>query len=77
MNRPLIPVEAEPGEALENGGDQLRLRAVNVGVLNAQDEDAAMAPREQPVVERRARATDVEVPRRRWREANADVGHLH
>ena len=36
-------------------------RPLEIGVLDAQDEDAAVPSREQPVEERRARAADVQV----------------
>ena len=51
--------------------DHLLRRALDVGVLDAQHEHAAVTPREQPVEERRAGAADVEVAGGRRREADA------
>ena len=51
--------------------DHLVRRALGVGVLDAQHEHAAVAAREQPVEERRARAADVQVAGGRRREADA------
>ena len=46
-------------------------RALGVGVLDAQDERAALAAREQPVEQRRARVADVEMAGRTGRETHA------
>ena len=43
-----------------------------IGVLDAQDEDAAVPPREEPVEQRRARAADVEIAGGRGCEADSD-----
>ena len=59
-----IPVEAEPAKPVENAGHHLLGRPLHVGVLDAQHERAALAPRQQPVEERGARAADVQVSRR-------------
>ena len=61
---PLVPVEAEPAQVLEDAGLGLARRALGVGVLDAQDERAVLAVREQPVEQRRARVADVELPGR-------------
>src|SRR5207247_8068485 len=44
-----------------------------VGVIDAEDEDAAVMPCEEPVEERGARVPDVERSGRRRREPNADL----
>jgi hypothetical protein len=49
-------------------------RALAVGVLDAQQHLAAGVPRKEPVEQRRARATDVQVAGRGGREAGDD-GH--
>src|SRR6266702_7548995 len=70
----LVAVEAQPGEAVE---DHLRVlvgRASLVGVLDAQQELAALVAGVQPVEEGRAGASDVEVTRRGRGEADAN-GH--
>src|SRR5581483_8750702 len=71
--RPLVPVEAEPAHAVQNALDHLVGRALDVGVLDAQDEHAAVPPREEPVEERGARAADVKVAGGRRGESNAWV----
>ncbi len=69
-NRSLVPVEAEPGEAVEDdlgvfvGGTGL------VGVLDAEQERAALFAGEEPVEEGGAGAADVEVSGGRRGEAN-------
>ena len=64
-----VPVEPQPAQAVENAGDHLVRRALDVGVLDPQDEHAAVAPRVEPVEERGAGAADVEVAGGRGREA--------
>src|SRR5262249_53288070 len=63
--RPLVPVEPEPAHRLEDRVDRRLGAAALVGVLDAQDERAAVLARPQPVVERGARAPEVQVARRR------------
>ena len=55
---------------------QLVLRALDVRVLDAQDERALLPPREEQVVERGARAADVQGAGRRGREADARSGRV-
>ncbi len=71
--RPLVPVEAEPPERVDDELDVLVGRARAVGVLDAQDEDAAVVAREQPVEQRRAGAADVQVAGRARREPYAHL----
>jgi len=59
--RPFVVLEAEPGHALEDGVDRFRGRAFKVGVLDAQNERAAMATGMKPGEERGTGTTDVEV----------------
>ena len=63
-DRALVPVELEPLERVEDLLDVLGRRALAVGVLDAQDERAARAAGQQPVVQCRARSTDVQCARR-------------
>src|SRR3989449_621517 len=70
--RPLVPVEAEPLEGLEDRGDVLVGRARTVGVLDPEDEGPAVVARVEPVEQRGARAPDVEVSRRARLEAHTD-----
>ena len=55
-----VPVEAEPPHPVEDGVDRLLGGARLVGVLDAQEELAAVMPREQPVEERRPRPADMQ-----------------
>src|SRR5439155_26102295 len=59
--RPLVPVELEPAQRVEDLLDVLGCRALAVGVLDPQHELALLPPREEPVVQRRARAADVQL----------------
>src|SRR5439155_12108427 len=68
--RPLVPVELEPAQRVEDLLDVLGCRALAVGVLDPQHELALLPPREEPVVQRRARATDVQLACWRGREAD-------
>ena len=69
-----VPVEAEPAHAVEDRLAGFLGVAGLVGVLDAQDERAAMFAGEEPVEERGACAADVEVAGWRRGEAGAD-GH--
>ena len=64
--RPLVPVETEPAQILENGGFGLARRPFGIGVFDPEDEGAALSARQQPVEERRARVADVQDDRRDW-----------
>ena len=61
--RPLVPVEPEPPHRLDDLADVLLGGARAVGVLDPEDEDAAVAAGERPVEERGPGAADVEVAR--------------
>src|SRR5262249_7625609 len=61
LARALVPVHPQPGEAVEDGLHGLGGGALLVRVLDAQDEDAAVALRMEVVEEGGAGATDVEV----------------
>ena len=67
----LVPREAEPLHPLEDRAGALVGAARLVGILDAQQELAAVVPDEQPVEEGRARATDVEVAGGGRREAKS------
>ncbi len=68
-DRPLVVVQAEPAQGVEDLLDVLRGRALAVGIFDAQDERPAVVPREQPVVQRRASTADVQRAGRRRSEA--------
>ncbi len=57
----LVPVEAEPTHRAQDGLDVLVGRPLGIGVVDAQDERAAVMAGERPVVDGGARATDVQV----------------
>ena len=73
--RALVPVDAEPGEVLEDAGHGGVGGAQHVGVLDAEQEAPAEPARERPVEERRARAAHVQVAGGRGREARDDFSH--
>ena len=59
--RALVPIDPQPAQAIEDAGDHLGLRALDVGVFDAQDERAAVTAGIQPVEESGARAADMQV----------------
>ena len=71
--RPLVPVEAEPAQARRGSRRPPRRWSAAIGVLDAEDEGAPVVARAEPVEERRAGATDVEVSGGAGGEANADA----
>ena len=71
----LVIVEAEPLHALEQDLDRLGRGALEVRILDAQEELAAGVAREQPVVDRRADVADMDLTRRGRSETNANVRH--
>lgn len=56
-----VPIEAEPGEALEDGEASGFGVALLICILDAEDELALVFPGEEPVKEGGAGAADVEV----------------
>jgi hypothetical protein len=75
MERPLLarPVEAQPGEVALDRGFILGLAALPVGVVEAQDEGAAMPLGEQPIEQRRAPVPHVQKPGRAGRETDNGI----
>ncbi len=69
-----IPIEAEPAHPVQNRRDRRLCRTCAIGILDPQQEPAAMVAREQPVEQRGARAADMQKPRRRRGEARDDLG---
>jgi hypothetical protein len=61
----LVAGEAEPGEILAYPFGMGLARALLVGVVEAEDEAAAMLPRPQPIVDGGADVADMEPPGRR------------
>ena len=68
---PFVPVEAQPSQVVEDAVLGFARRSLRVGVLDAQHERAAVAARQQPVEQRRARVADVQMSGRTRREADA------
>ena len=71
--RAFVPVEAEPAHAFENAFDHGFGGALEVGVLDAEDEGSAEVAGEEPVEEGGAGSADVEVASGRGRETDAGV----
>ena len=65
-----VPLQAQPFQAGEDLGQGLGLVAFLVGVLDAQDEGAAVMAGEQKIEQGRARAADVQVAGGRGGEAD-------
>ena len=77
-DRPLVPVEPEPPQRVEDLLHVLGRRALAVCIFDPQHERArplagpfAGPVGEQPVVQRGAGAADVQRPGRRWSKANS------
>ena len=62
--RSLVPVDLQPPQGIQDLLHVLRRGALAIGVLDAQHQRAAVLSRQQPVVECRARAADVQLPGR-------------
>src|SRR5436190_6996116 len=73
--RPLVVVKTEPTHRIENRLDGLLCRTLDIGVLDPQDERAAMAARERPGEERGARAAEMKKTRRTGGETRTNRGH--
>ena len=71
-----VPLQAEPGQAIQDGLDGGRGGARAVGVLDTQQVFAAVMAGKQPVEERSARAADMQKAGRRGRKTGDDLlGH--
>ncbi len=71
--RALVPVEAEPAHVLEHAAERLLGHARRVGVLDPQDERAAVVPGPEPREQGASCVPHVQRPRRRGREATANA----
>lgn len=69
-----VEVDPQPLQGIEDDLDELGLGSLPVGVFDAQQHLAANVTRPQPVEQSGAGATEVQVPRRRWGEADAGLG---
>src|SRR5690349_4162235 len=72
--RTFVPVNSQPLESLVNRSRGFLGIALGVGVFDAQHQFATVMMHKEPVEERSARATDVQITGRRRRETNADFG---
>ena len=72
--RSLVPLDGQPREILQDRSRGRFRGALAVGVLNAQEEAAALGPGIRPAEESRAGAAHVEMPRRAGRKAGAHWG---
>ena len=64
--RPFIPIQAKPAEPFQNRAKCLLKIALLIGVVDAENELAAMFPSEQPVEERRAHSANMKVAPWDW-----------
>src|SRR5687767_7634357 len=74
---PLVPIETQPAETIQNPPDHVRRGPLDVGVFDAEHERAAVPARVEPVEERGAGAADVEVAGRRGSKTNTRQGAHH
>src|SRR6185437_14767384 len=73
--RPFVPADAEPVQPIQNDFGVLLRASLTVGVLDPKHVSAAGMPGVQPVEERGARSTDVQVAGGRWGETDAWLFH--
>ena len=72
-----VPIELEPFQPVEDGGNRRLGRALAIGVLDSQQHLAAVLPGIEPVEQRGAGAADMEEAGRGGRKAGDDgIGHL-
>src|SRR5258706_5806455 len=69
----LGPLEAQPAQIVDHGLLGRLRRSIEVGVLDPQDERAAVPAGQQPVEERRPRVADVKLARGAWCESDPHV----
>ena len=67
----LVPVEAEPAQAFEDGVDRRFRIALNIGVVEAEDHGAAIPPRIKPIEDESARTAHMEKASGRRRESDS------
>src|SRR5688572_4052083 len=67
---PLVPVEAQPVETIQNPRDHVGRGPLDAGVFDAEHERAAVAARVKPVEKGGAGAADVRISGRRGSKTN-------
>jgi len=70
-----VPIETEPGQAVQDRRDRLGRRALAVGVLDPEQKRAAGVPRIEPVEQRGPRAADVQIAGGRGGKTEDRFGH--
>jgi carbon-monoxide dehydrogenase medium subunit len=70
IHRPLVPIQPQPGHAVEDGIDGVLGGPDLVRVFDAEDEFSSRMPRQEPVEKGRAGAADVQKPRRAGGKTN-------
>ena len=68
---PLVPRQAEPSQPVEDAGDHVLRRALDVGVFDSKHEDATMTARIQPIEECSAGAADMQIASGGWCKSDA------
>ncbi len=61
VKRPLIPIDAQPLQTIENSLHQFGLVALGIGVFDTKDHRAALSAREQPVKQSGAGSSHVQI----------------
>src|SRR5204862_7333646 len=75
VDRGSVVVEPQPRHRIQDRLHRLQGRASDVGVLDAQQEDAAVLARERPWEQRRADVAEMDEAGGTGREAGANGGH--
>jgi len=73
---PLLPVQTQPLQALEDGLDGFSREPNYIGILNPQDEFSPVVPGKKPIEKGRSRPSNMEKTRRTGRKARPDVVQL-
>src|ERR1019366_7322162 len=71
--RTLVPIQFEPGQRLKNALGHFVARPFDIGVLNAQNENAVVFTCEQPVEKGGSGCSHVQISGGRWSNANANL----
>ena len=61
VKRPLVPIDAQPLQPIQNALHEFGLVALGVGIFDAKDHGAALSAREQPVKQRGPRSSHVQI----------------
>ena len=70
--RSLVPFQPEPSEAVKNRLQRLRHIPLLVGIVDSQQELAAMLPREKPIEKRGPHSADMQIAGRTGSESSAN-----